>query len=612
MSLPPSDRREAGGGLIALAALVVLVVARLAIGSAITPSGWTASYFANDSWSGAPEWSADFRRTDATRIDRRVSFKDDEFPAHYLNETRFDRGIRREVSEPMSIDWRGFGFVATEREVKVGLRARGMATLQVDDRVVLTVSSARDVGPANASVQLTRGAHAFVVRYLKPADTDGLVDLELPLDITAKSRTSNAVWPMTLLRIIDRALLLVLALAAIDALRRNWRPSIVVPVLLFAGFGLQGWWRARYFASHVVSLTSGDDWFGFESCAREILHHGPLMTFGKPLGQGAPYFYHPLYCYFLAVVHAITGESLFGPILVQFLILAAVAVLMWRLAAELFGERAALAGVCALVVIFELDFARYYTVNLLSENLYILTVTLALAPFVRWIKRGDRSYLWQAALWSGVSSVTRPAMMVMFIPALALIAFVASKRERSWRAGAVAAAVAAAIWLAVIAPVTLRNLIVSGRPVLISEGLGGTFIKYNVPVSVDPAVYSARYTGSVWSGLGVLARIAWDRPVDTLKTQGRKLGFSLGMVHWYGGYRPHPELVAVTLLYVATLIASPAMRTRALWPVHLFVLAHLAAMGLTMPWNYGYRLIIPPFVYTTTLATAAAYSLVAA
>jgi hypothetical protein len=597
----------------AVAVLAGLLVARFVVSATVAPSGWTARYFANDSWSGAPEWSADFRLTDATRIDRRVSFKDDEFPAHYLNDARFDRGIRREVSEPMSVDWRGFGSVAAERDVHVGLKARGTATLQVDDRIVLTATSALAIGASDTSLRLSPGAHAFVVRYHKLADTDGLIDLDLPMEITtAPAGTSGSSWHTSAVRLINRALVLVLVLGAIDMLRRSWRPSMVVPVVLFAGFGAQGWWRARYFASHVVSLTSGDDWFGFESCAREILHYGPLMTFGKSLGQGAPYFYHPLYCYFLAVVHGIAGESLFGPILVQFLILAAVGVLMWRLAADLFGERAAVVGVCALVVVFELDFVRYYTVTLLSENLYILTVTLALAPFVRWIRRGDRSQLWQAALWGGISSITRPAMMAMFIPALALFGFMAAERARSWRAGAVAAAIAAAIWLAAIAPVTLRNLVVSGRPVLISEGLGGTFIKYNVPASADPAVYAVRYTGSVWSGLGVLARIAWDHPVDLLRTQGRKLGFSLGMVHWYGGYRPHPELVAVTLLYVATLIASSTMRTRALWPVHLFVLAHLAGMGLTMPWNYGYRLIIPPFVYTTTLATAAAYSLVAA
>jgi hypothetical protein len=112
------------------------------------------------------------------------------------------------------------------------------------------------------------------------------------------------------------------------------------------------------------------------------------------------------------------------------------------------------------------------------------------------------------------------------------------------------------------------------------------------------------------SGLHVLARIAWDHPLGVLRIQGLKLGFSLGMIQWFDGYRPHPELVTVTVLYVLTCICSRTMRALALWPVHLFVLAHLASMGLTMPWNYGYRLIIPPFVLTSVLSASAAWSIV--
>jgi len=48
-------------------------------------------------------------------------------------------------------------------------------------------------------------------------------------------------------------------------------------------------------------------------------------------------------------------------------------------------------------MVFELDFARYYTVTLLSENLYVLTVTLTITPFVRWVRDGDRADLLRMA-----------------------------------------------------------------------------------------------------------------------------------------------------------------------------------------------------------------------
>jgi hypothetical protein len=80
------------------------------------------------------------------------------------------------------------------------------------------------------------------------------------------------------------------------------------------------------------------------------------------------------------------------------------------------------------------------------------------------------------------------------------------------------------------------------------------------------------------------------------------------MIHWFQPYRPHPELIAITALYALTLIFSAKMRNPDLWPVHAFVASHWASMALTSPWNYGYRLILPPFVYTTALSVAAAWS----
>lgn len=590
--------------------MVALLVARVAMGFVASPVGWMARYYANDQWAWTPEWSSDFPRLAATRIDPRISFKDDTFPAHYLNDPAFNRGIRREVSEPMSVEWNGFAFVEAGQTARLSLRARGDATLHIDGREVLSLASSSGARAAETMVDLAAGRHTLSVRYRKPVETEGLIDLTTDATVVPTDRAPTGRWLFVAAHLVDAGLLITFACVAFHAVRTMW-PFSVVPAALFAIFGFQGWWQARGFAGRVVSLTSGDDWFGFESCARDILHHGPLMTLGRPVGQGAPYFYHPLYCYFLAVVHAITGETLFGPVFVQFLILALVAVLVWRLAASLFAERPALAGLCVLVLILELDFTRYYTVTLLSENLYVLPVTLTLVSCVLWVREGERADLWLAGFWGGVSSITRPAMMMYFVPVLALVAFISAERARTLRASVASVGAVAAAWMLVIAPVTLRNWVVAHRLVLISDGLGAGFIKYNMPASADPALYTANAGNGILSGLAVLGHLTWDHPLEMLLLQGRKLGFSLGMVQWFGGYRPHPELVAVTLLYAVMCILSRAMRARALWPVHLFVLAHLASMGFTMPWNYGYRLIIPPFIYTSSLSAAAAYSLLA-
>src|SRR6266508_704473 len=426
-------------------AMIALLAARLVVGAGIPQNGWSARYFANEAWAGAPEWSSDFRSDETTRVDRRIWFQDDEFPAHYLNGVSFDRGIRREVTEPMSVEWRGYIVVDDPYQTRIAVKARGTATVLLDNGAVVTASSLSGRPESETSLELEPGLHVVTVRYMKPRDTDGLMQLEHSLTVTAAppplERAGGRAVRLRAARAIDAVLLFVFAFAVIQTIWRHWQPSMLVPAALIGGFGWQGWWRARPLADRVVSLTSGDDWFGFESSARDILHHGPLMTLGKPVGEGAAYFFHPLYCYFLAAIHGVTGESLFGPVFVQFLILAAVAILLWRLAAALFGARPALIGLVALVTIFELDFARYYTITLLSENLYILTVTLT------------------------------------------LVAFIASTRTRSWRARVVPVATVALLWLAAIAPVTIRNAIVARRFVLISDGLGAGFIKYNIPAS---------------------------------------------------------------------------------------------------------------------------------
>ena len=120
------DRRTFAAFVVAAG---LLVAARVTLGVLSPPTGWTARYYANDHWAGRPERSSDFRIAGATRIDRRIAFEAETFPAHYLNDPEFNRGDRREVSEPMSVEWAGFAFLDAPRVTGVALTARGQATV---------------------------------------------------------------------------------------------------------------------------------------------------------------------------------------------------------------------------------------------------------------------------------------------------------------------------------------------------------------------------------------------------------------------------------------------------------------------------------------------------
>ena len=71
-----------------------------------------------------------------------------------------------------------------------------------------------------------------------------------------------------------------------------------------------------------MMLVGGDDTMTYEGYARDILLNGILMNGGQPPGQGEPFYYQAFYPYFLAGTHAVFGESMFGPVLLQRLLAA--------------------------------------------------------------------------------------------------------------------------------------------------------------------------------------------------------------------------------------------------------------------------------------------------
>ena len=94
-----------------------------------------------------------------------------------------------------------------------------------------------------------------------------------------------------------------------------------MPVVIL-GLTLQGLWKSRHLVDHVFTLTGGDDWLAFEMNARDILFNGWLLPRGDAAGQGRSLFRVSRLRYFVAGVHWLTGDSLAGVILINFVCLA--------------------------------------------------------------------------------------------------------------------------------------------------------------------------------------------------------------------------------------------------------------------------------------------------
>ena len=117
-----------------------------------------------------------------------------------------------------------------------------------------------------------------------------------------------------------------------------------------AVFGVQGFVTAlRYRAFRT--LTGGDDWFGFESRARDILEHGLLMTQAGHWAKGRHISTPVLFIFSGRGATPSRVNRCFGPIFANFLVLAVTALVVGALVTRAFGRRAGAAGVVTLALL---------------------------------------------------------------------------------------------------------------------------------------------------------------------------------------------------------------------------------------------------------------------
>ncbi len=604
-------------------AIVSLTVVKVALALAAPRPGWLSQQYESDGFQGPAQASTEFGIPGATRIDARIEFADDYLPVHFLNDAHHNSGMRREVTIPLSIRWTGY--IKPERSATrtITLTARGAATLLLDTAALIWVGPSREPVSITKEVTFTPGYHLLTFGYVKPADTDPLIVLRgfedpgvgdmlvtpAPADTGARHLARSAQQVATMLDAGALAAGVAFGWLLFITARRppaparspiGWR-ALVQPrplaAAMFVLFIAQGAYKSWEHIGRAETLTGGDDWTAYEARAREVVTGGLLMDFGAPRGRGEVFVYYPFYSYFVAAVHEIGGEDLFAPIFAHWVLLVATNVVVYRVGRRLFGPRAALAAVAALVVIEQLAFVRHYSVQLLSENLYFLTVALTVDRLVRFADAGRRADLVWTGIAGGVSSLTRPAMMA-YLPLAAAIAIVASRKQRKGPSRAIAAASLLAVsWMAVVSLATIRNYVVAGSPVLITEGQARSFVMHNLPGTPDAMDrYLGVHRGTLTSTAAILFRIMVEEPRRFFTNVAIKVGFSFGALELMG-QRHHPELILASLGYLAAIVLLPSARALRTWPIHAFVLSHLAGMVLSMPSIYGYRLILPMYIF---------------
>ena len=603
----------------ALAAL--LLALKIGGGTLVLDRGLRASYFANEERRPPVEPNIDHPRESFTRIDPRLEFTPGvrDVPLFFVNDLRFNfyrAGDPDREALPYSVAWDGFLRVDDDQTLRVYLRspgsAQGAITIDGFPVVALAPGDVRAVG----SVSLRSGLRRLHVELSAPRGqgrevSAGLLDaadVEQPFgeSVVLAERVS---WRRVL---IDRALRPVSY--ACDVLLIVWLAwaaahiaSVTHACALLAL--VEAWLFARPWATQLMVLPGGSDSLTYETYARDILLHGPLMTLGEPLGRGGPFYYQPLYPYVLAGLHRIFGAPFFGIVFFQRLLVPATLALVWQTTRRLFGDWT------GRVAVLVGGLFLYLRVGPWAALIYgeIVFIPLACAwayCAVRLTEDSDMRLAVLAGLAGGLATLSRSTLLLAWPLVFTLVAAGRWGRTRVLQP----LAVMALVMCAVVGLATMRNWIVSRELVPIATSFGVNFYMGNQPppaLEGAVALREASLRGSVHDEFTrKVAAFALEAPATFATHLWNKALFTLG---FYGALVPTRrtagDLVLVWLVAAAGAIIVVLRRAGggAGWAAQAMpgaiAFSHFMAGVIVFPFDE--RLILPFYVLVLPYAAVA-------
>lgn len=602
--------RVPGGRLIAGALLLKLASAPL-----LLPQGFSASYFANDAFAPPIEPSVEYRRPDATRVDRELAFGgagSPDFPLFFFDDfTRFNfyrRGEPRRYELPFSVIWDGYEWVQNgDRERVFYLKGSGVtATLEIDGATA--ASLAAGAGAVTVPVSYPKGWRHVVVRVAAGSGTARAFEAGT-LDAASREHALGSATlyraPATPIRVrLDRGIRFVggvidvAAIAALTVFAVMAARGRRIAALLIAFVTVDALWFASPAIGRLILQPGGDDSLTYQTYARDIALHGPWQLLGAPMGQGEPFYYQPLYSYFLAAVHLLSGDGLFGLYYLQRLSLAVILGCIWWMTRRLYARRA---GDVALVLgaAFLYGWVSHGNVDPWARTLWteVLFVPLVCAWTCGLIALCSRDAAAGTAVLAGLAAgaavLTRSTLLVAV--ALAPLPVIYERRKAQLPLSPVAVMIAVTIAMAGLA--TTRNWMVSGRFVPITTSLAVNLHLGNTPPAGLPD------DKHWWSGL--IAEDSTRQVIEYARHEPRAFARNLWNKTLYSfGYfeRLVPgagySIIFIALWMVAVTGAASTLRSMPGSAVHwipgLVAACHFLTVILIFPSHF--RLIMPGYV----------------
>ncbi len=604
-----------------IAGLLLLV---LAIVSVAIPDrrGLNARYFAD----------TEFEEVIAERVDRRSDFTPGEFelPLWWVND--LDRinfqgpDQPRRDRIPFSVEWDGYWWVETNGEV-LGLymdAPGGHGEILLDGVKVLALGPT-DMTSA-ASVEPLRGWHQLILRFSAPPtetrrfSAGQLIDNQrLPFDAGALAQRRIPSWQRQSLRAFDLvrravavgvlAWLGVLVLVTLRDIGANYRAAatseslrrVVVKVFALAAIA-EACWFAWPWAGRVMVLAGGDDTLTYEHYARRILADGLLMPH-----LAEPFYYQVFYPYFLAALHTVFGENMFGPMLVQRLLVALVAWAIMDIAVCISRPNVWRAAF-VVGVVFAYAKVGPISAKLLNESLFVPLLAAWTIMLLRLGRAPSTSGAVRTGLLGGLTALTRTTALVALVAVIPAL-------WRSWsdvgRRSRLVVTMASCVVL-VVSLIAIRNAIVVQAFVPMPGEFAVTLKGGNEPP--PDLVLDLTKRAPLYDALGVheftrvVIEYATTAPGMFAANVARKALFAFG---YYEPYAPGFGSSLVFLIVSIAGMAGLAMVVRSdVVPISIAVVPALIAFSqfaaVVLVYPKGERLILP---FQTIFATYAAVAI---
>jgi len=198
----------------------------------------------------------------------------------------------------------------------------------------------------------------------------------------------------------------------------------------------------------------GTDMLTYHNYAKAILN-GTL--------EKEPYYYGPLYFYFLALIYKIFGIDLYIARLIQMILGVSTSLLIYLIARKVFNKTVAL-----ISLILSIFYGMFYIHEgvLLMESLVTFLNTLAIFLLLRIEDNPSYKNIAFAGIAIGLSALAR-ANILLFVPFI-FIWILRNSKLKTKSLKLLKYAFLCLIILLTISPATIRNYLVSGKFVLIS------------------------------------------------------------------------------------------------------------------------------------------------